>query len=162
MKKRINTIIELLVLLALCVGVTLVISRNFDDQAYESLSITPQYTGENGVTVWNFDEDMNDLIEENLLAPVREKYGIVEPDQAFSRCSSGVSTYLSGDTSEIYVDGFYYGTLSINIGCEGFEQYNFKVDSMGSSFEIQNADGTYVLVDEWLKVEDQEDGAEIE
>lgn len=153
MKKRINTIIELVVLLALCVGGTLVISRNFEDQAYESLSITPQYTGENGVTVWNFDEDMKDLLEENLLAPVREKYGIVEPDQAFSRCSSGVSTYLSGETGEIYVDGFYYGTLSINIGCEGFEEYKFKVDDLGSSFQIQDASGEYVLVEDWVKAE---------
>lgn len=153
MKKRTNTIIELTVLLALCVGVTLVISKNLESGAIESLGITPAYTDGNGVTVWNFDEDMNDLVEENLLEPVREKYGIVEPDQAFSRCSSSVSAYLSGDTGEIYVDGFYYGTLSINIGCEGFEEYKFKVDDLGSSFQIQDAAGEYVLVEDWVKAE---------
>ena len=153
MKKRINTIIELIVLLALCIGVALVISRNFEGQAVESLSVTPQYTDENGNTVWHFDEDADDLIEEKLLEPVREKYGMVEPNDAFSRCSSGVSTYLSDENGDIYSSGFYYGTLSISIGCEQFEEYAFKVDELGSSFQIQDEAGDYILVEDWVKAE---------
>jgi hypothetical protein len=153
MKNRTNIIIELVVLLALCIAVTLVISKNVGEETAESLGITPTYTDENGVTVWAFDEDMNELLEENLQAPVREKYGIIEPDDAFSRCSSYVSTSLSGATMEIYKDGFYYGIMTISIGCETFEDYNFRVDSMGTLFEIEDATGSYVSVEEWVKTE---------
>lgn len=153
MKNRTNVIIELTVLLVLCIGVALVISTTAEEDPATALGITPLYSDENGVTVWAFDEEMNELLEENLQAPVRAKYGMDEPEDAFSRCSSYVSTYLSGDTGEIYKDGFYYASMNISMGCETVENYGFRVDSMGTVFEIEDSTGTYVSVEEWVKTE---------
>ncbi len=154
MKNRSNTIIELTVLLALCIGVTLVISRNYEKRAAEEALWDTPLVADDQAPTWNLDTDLDALAEENLVAPVREKYGVMNnPKEAMSRCASGVGYVMNGTENVTDEEGFYNGTVYINVGCELSAQYEFRMDTTATTFEIKDTDGNYVSVEEWAKAE---------
>jgi hypothetical protein len=167
MKNRSNTIIELSLILLIVIGVAAVLAQDqgesyedemiFDENttdenlpAPESSELEYWFTNASTGPRWGFIGSMEDQVEENLYVPVREKYGMEDPDAAFSRCSSYVTVFLDGAAEVVFADGYYYGTMEITIGCDSYTNYQFKVDSAGENFEIANADGVYVLLTDWL------------
>ncbi len=122
------------------------------DPADVSLDVEPVVIEQNTPAQWIFTEDGQEYLEEMLLKPVRQAYGMQDPDKAFSRCSSSVSHSLyTEDEPVVFEEGFYYGTLYIYMGCETGEEYPFRVFMDGSTVQVENEAGEYVSVQEWLE-----------
>lgn len=117
-----------------------------------NLSIEPLIVEENAPVQWVFSKDGKKYIEDMLLKPVRQAYGISSPDKAFSRCSSSVEYSLQGENEQaVFKEGFYYGTLYIYMGCETGEEYPFRVFMDGSTVQVENEAGEYISVQDWLE-----------
>ncbi len=122
------------------------------DEVSPNLSIEPVIVEQNQPAKWVFGEDGQEYLEDMLLKPVRQAYGMTDPTEAFSRCSSMVDHSLhSEDESVVFKEGFYYGTLYISMGCDGYEEHPFRVFMDGSTIQVQNEEGAYISVQDWLK-----------
>jgi len=153
MKNRTNIVIELVVLLALCIGVTLVISKNYEERADEQVNLDTPMIADDQAPTWYLDDDLDAAVEETLIQPLREKYGVQNPEEAMSRCASYVGYNMNGAEKEVDADGFYNGTLYVGVGCELYKQADFRMDTTATSFEIKEEDGNFVPLEDWLKAE---------
>ncbi len=148
MKKTLRNIVALLVLLAICAGVTLYISNEGSER--EPIGIMPR-NPEIVASKWVFSDA--EFAEENLIEPMKEKLGLEDLDDAFSRCSSDVSYYLEDTEVQAMFNNYhYFGTVHLSIGCEsGGENYSFRLSTITRRFDIQDENGNYIPVEDWEK-----------
>lgn len=115
-------------------------------QKAEALPLTV-YVPADGSTYYTYSVESMDLVDENLLEPLRGTFGIESPDDAFSRCSSIVDYTIDSPES---TDGYYYGNVTKIIGCgEESGNYPYRVEAETGNFEMQNSDGSYTAVEDW-------------
>jgi hypothetical protein len=122
----------------------------------ENGGIRPVYCVEDeSACYWVFDQDMEESLDELLLSSIRKKYGISLDSDMMSRCVSYVGyTLTTGEDGVIPLTegGYYYGEAEVYEGCGGpvGGPIPFRIAINGESAEIQDADASYISVEDWL------------
>ncbi len=150
MKKQSNALVGILSALAVILILGVVISEG--PRSADALPLTVQTLPNSVDGYLTYAPESMDLVNDNLLEPLREKFGIENPNDAFSRCASSVDYTIQSAES---TDGYYYGDVTKFIGCgEESGSYSYRVEAATGIFELQDAEGDYVSVEDWEPTEE--------